>query len=364
VRLVTPETVRALIADATKQKGTKFSLPFLIGEWFDVIEPWLVQSKEDYIKVTRLGRKTRLSVSQRETLWPLFQDVHEAIAARGETTNANMFGRVTEAIASATKPPYDFAVIDEAQDLAAEGRFLAAFGGGRPNALFFAGDLGQRIFQTPFSWKSLGLDIRGRSYTLRVNYRTSHQIRTQADRLLPFAIADVDGNEESRKGTVSVFNGPSPTVRAFKSAEAEEKAIGAWIAERIRDGPRPEEIGVFVRSEAELNRARAAAKFAGVPTTALSADGEAARGHVAVSPMHLAKGLEFRAVAVMACDDEILPQQERIETVADDADLEEVYNTERHLLYVACTRARDRLIVSGVEPVSEFLADFGEVVRD
>jgi UvrD-like helicase C-terminal domain/AAA domain len=365
VCLVTPETVRALIGDATKQKGTKFSLPFLIGEWFDVIEPWLVQSKEDYIKVTRLGRKTRLSVSQRETLWPLFQDVHEAIAARGETTNANMFGRVTEAIASATKPPYDFAVIDEAQDLAvAEGRFLAAFGGGRPNALFFAGDLGQRIFQTPFSWKSLGLDIRGRSYTLRVNYRTSHQIRTQADRLLPFAIADVDGNEESRKGTVSVFNGPSPTVRAFKSAEAEEKAIGAWIAERIRDGPRPEEIGVFVRSEAELNRARAAAKFAGVPTTTLSADGEAARGHVAVSPMHLAKGLEFRAVAVMACDDEILPQQERIETVADDADLEEVYNTERHLLYVACTRARDRLIVSGVEPVSEFLADVGEVVRD
>jgi hypothetical protein len=182
VRLVLPKTVRGLIADRAKQMGLRFSLPFLIGEWFDLIEPWLVQSKQDYIKMTRLGRKTRLSVSQRETLWPLFQDVHEVIAARGETTNARMFGRVTEAIASATKPPYDFAVIDEAQDLAvAEGRFLAAFGGGRPNALFFAGDLGQRIFQTPFSWKSLGLDIRGRSYTLRVNYRTSHQIRTQAD---------------------------------------------------------------------------------------------------------------------------------------------------------------------------------------
>ena len=75
--------------------------------------------------------------------------------------------------------------------------------------------------------------------------------------------------------------------------------------------------------------------------------------------MHLAKGLEFRVVAVMACDDEILPRQERIETVADDSELEEVYHTERHLLYVACTRARDHLIVSGVEPVSEFLADFG-----
>jgi superfamily I DNA/RNA helicase len=73
--------------------------------------------------------------------------------------------------------------------------------------------------------------------------------------------------------------------------------------------------------------------------------------------MHLAKGLEFRAVAVLACDEEVLPLQERIEAVADDADLEEVYNTERHLLYVACTRARHYLLVSGVIPASEFLGD-------
>ena len=169
----------------------------------------------------------------------------------------------------------------------------------------------------------------------------------------------MDGNEEGRKGTVSVFNGPPPAVRTFKSAEDESNAIGAWIAARIKEGTRPEEIGVFVRSEAELDRARAVAKAAGASATTLSGESEAAPGMIAVSPMHLAKGLEFRAVAVMACDDEILPQQERIETVADDSELEEVYNTERHLLYVACTRARDHLIVSGVEPVSEFLSDFG-----
>jgi hypothetical protein len=81
-------------------------------------------------------------------------------------------------------------------------------GGDRTNALFFAGDLGQRIFQQPFSWKSLGVDIRGRSRTLRVNYRTSHQIRQQADRLLGPEITDVDGNSEDRSDTVSVFNGP------------------------------------------------------------------------------------------------------------------------------------------------------------
>ncbi len=73
--------------------------------------------------------------------------------------------------------------------------------------------------------------------------------------------------------------------------------------------------------------------------------------------MHLAKGLEFRAVAVMACDDEIIPLQSRIESATDKADLDEVYSTERHLLYVACTRARDHLLVTSVEPGSEFLDD-------
>ena len=80
-------------------------------------------------------------------------------------------------------------------------------------------------------------------------------------------------------------------------------------------------------------------------------------GFVSISTMHLAKGLEFRAVVVMACDDEVIPLQKRIETVVDDSDLEEVYNTERHLLYVACTRARDHLLVTSVDPASEFLDD-------
>jgi superfamily I DNA/RNA helicase len=91
---------------------------------------------------------------------------------------------------------------------------------------------------------------------------------------------------------------------------------------------------------------------------------EAEAGSIALCTMHLAKGLEFRAVTVMACDDVVVPLQERIETVADDADLQDVYDTERHLLYVACTRARDRLLVTGVAPASEFLGDLlkGETV--
>jgi superfamily I DNA/RNA helicase len=119
----------------------------------------------------------------------------------------------------------------------------------------------------------------------------------------------------------------------------------------------PHEIGVFVRSDEQLERAEAAVKTAGVAFKTLDDKVETTSGHVSIGTMHLAKGLEFRCVAVMACDDEILPLQERIETVGDDADLREVYETERHLLYVACTRARDHLLITGVEPASEFLDD-------
>ncbi len=155
-----------------------------------------------------------------------------------------------------------------------------------------------------------------------------------------------------------MFDGPSPLVTVCKDASEESAVVGAWITERLRDGSPPHEIGVFVRSEAEIKRARSALKIAGARAIELSDKVEVESGAVAISTMHFAKGLEFRSVVVMACDDDVIPLQERIESVADDADLEDVYDTERHLLYVACTRARDNLLITGVDPVSEFLDDF------
>ena len=228
----------------------------------------------------------------------------------------------------------------------------------RPDRLFFAGDLGQRIFQQPFSWKALGVDVRGRSFTLRVNYRTSHQIRMQADRLLGPEVSDVDGNTEDRERHGFGLQRAAPRrPRARHGRRGSQPWPANGSLTRAKEGVLPHEIGVFVRSEAELDRARAAVTAAGLQCQVLDENVETTSGRVSIGTMHLAKGLEFRAVAVMACDDEVIPLQERIETVTDDADLEEVYNTERHLLYVACTRARDHLLVTGMHPASEFLDD-------
>jgi superfamily I DNA/RNA helicase len=148
-----------------------------------------------------------------------------------------------------------------------------------------------------------------------------------------------------------------PSVKILATVEAETKAVSQWLVGLTRDCVLPHEIAIFVRSQAELDRAKAAAKEGAHGFEVLDENVETKNGRVSISTMHLAKGLEFRAVAVMACDDEVLPLQERIETVVDDSDLEDVYNTERHLLYVACTRARDHLLVTGVDPASEFLDD-------
>jgi superfamily I DNA/RNA helicase len=154
-------------------------------------------------------------------------------------------------------------------------------------------------------------------------------------------VTDVDGNSEDRSDTVSVFNGPPPGIHVLKSEREENKFVGALLVEQSKAGVLPHEFGVFVRSAAQFDRAQAAIKASGLSFKILDEHVETTSGHVSISTMHLAKGLEFRAaVVVMACDDEIIPLQERIETVGDDADLQEVYDTERHLLYVACTRAR------------------------
>jgi mRNA-degrading endonuclease RelE of RelBE toxin-antitoxin system len=339
----------------------RFSIRFLITEWEQIVDAWHLESWEAYRDVARLGRKTRLPEPQRRILWDIFSAVRTELNRLGRTTEAGIFHSLADVLGETKKRPYDFCVVDEAQDISvSQLRFLAAMGGERSNALFFAGDLGQRIFQQPFSWKSQGVDIRGRSRNLKINYRTSHQIRRQADRLLEPEVSDVDGNVENRSETISVFNGSPPKVETFASEKDEIRAVADWIAEKCKDGAVPNEIGVFVRSEAELARAEAAVKQANLPYKILDEHVETASGHVSLCSMHLAKGLEFRVVAVMACDDEVIPLQERISNVGDDSDLQEVYDTERQLLYVACTRARDHLLVSAVKPGSEFLEDLNQ----
>ena len=254
------ELVRSALGKAAEENSvTEYTARFLYSEWTYVVDAWQVDSAEAYANVPRLGRKNRLGPRQRARLWPVFAATRETIKGRGFHTWAQIFAEVTTYYSKQERKPFSHIVVDEAQDLGVpELRLLAAIAPSKPNALFFAGDLGQRIFQQPFSWTTLGVDVRGRSQTLKVNYRTSHQIRQTADRLLPNVVRDVDGCEEERFGTISVFNGPEPIITVHADAKSEITAVAQWISEAVTDGISPSEIGIFVRTRNEIDRARAA----------------------------------------------------------------------------------------------------------
>ena len=337
-------------AAAVQLRG--FSDRFLLSEWANVIDAWGINTFEAYASVQRMGRKSRLGPNQRERLWPVFEAVRSALAAERYTTWAQVFADLAASLEERPRKPFDHIILDEAQDLApAELRFFAALAPAGADALFLAGDMGQRIFQHPYSWSSLGVEVRGRSHTLKVCYRTSQQIRQAADHLLPVVLRDVDGLEDERRGIVSVFDGPSPRVETFANGDQEEQAVGLVVAGWLADGVAAQEIGIFVRTSELIARARAAFR------DIVDADA------ITTAPMHLAKGLEFRAVVVMACDQGILPLDDRIADAADEAELDEIYETERRLLYVACTRAREHLLLTGVRPASEYLDDLGGATR-
>ena len=346
-RIIGAEALASLISNAAREAEVRgFSDRFLLSEWTHVVDAWGIDGLAAYAQVPRLGRRSPLGPKQRERLWSVFGQVAAALDAQGLITRAGVFRRVAADFSGRANKPFGAIIIDEAQDLGpAELVFLSAITPDHADALFFAGDLGQRIFQHPFSWKALGIDVRGRSATLKVCYRTSRQIRGMADGLLPGALRDPDGNQEERVGTVSLFDGPPPTLKILDNVDAEIAAVGTFLKEALAEGVAPAEIGIFVRDPSALGRARQAAQIAGVDCAST------------VALMHLAKGLEFRAVAIVACDEDSLPLQSRIEEAADEGELDDIYETERRLLYVACTRARDRLLVTGVAPGSEFLKD-------
>ncbi len=184
---------------------------------------------------------------------------------------------------------------------------------------------------------------RGKALTPSPVHRRAEQVGLAVR--TPLSLRDVDGLEDERAGTISVFEGPMPIVSVYPDEQAEADAVRSFVQEALGDGIEPGEIGIFVRLPELVARANAAI----APVTGAEL--------VKVANMHLAKGLEFRAVAVMACDEGVLPCDSRVADAADEAELDDIYETERRLLYVACTRARERLLITGTMPGSEYLAD-------
>lgn len=348
VRMKTRDALRAMRDRLPKG----ISPAFAMSEFERVVEPRQITSEDAYIKTVRRGVHTRMSGDRRRALWKVMQELYEAIREDVAcVTTDQMFGQLAKYYAQHPEAPRLFThiVVDECQDLCeVELDFLTAYLGEKGCA-FFAGDIGQRIIHYSFPWKPHGIDLRGRSRVLKVNYRTTHEIRSMADRLTSLDDKDADEIDQKRRGTVSLLSGPKPELQQFDSVEAEIDGVADWLDHLCRDLNIPAEaVAVFIRSDRALHRAVQAVDrslYAVGPIKPI------------VTQMFQAKGLEYRAAVVMACDNDIIPDPDRIAEADLVAGLEEIYDTERNLLYVACTRARDYLLVTSSGVPSELLLD-------
>ncbi len=358
--------VRGLNSDRTRE-WLDNSLPedlmghtkqFIFEEWQYAVDQQGLLTWHEYQEVSRVGRGTPLGPAERERMWSMFAPVLEELEEADSLSWSIICRKAREAIeAGNVERPFDAVVIDEVQDLnVQEVRFLAALACDGPNNLALIGDAGQRIYPGGFSLRSMGIEVRGRSRLLKVNYRTTREIATAASHLRDQTLDDLDGETEMGGGIQTLLSGHPPIMRGFKRYEEENEFVGDRIAELIAQGTRPSEIAVFARMkrlrywfEQELTKRDIPICVAG-----RRGDNEIRNG-VYMSTMHGAKGMEFRFVFIVGCQQGQVPYRISVGMASDETEKEAVLQREKNLLYVSMTRAREQLYVTWTGWRSQFL---------
>ena len=348
--------LRARWAQAAADTGLDLTPAFLKNEWEQVILAQDLRAEPAYLTCLRTGRGRPLTKAQRSQVWQVAQQVTAELAAAGQSTHFQLANEATQLLRQPGAPRYRHILVDEAQDLhPAQWRLLRAAVDPGPDDLFIAADPHQRIYGNRVALANLRISVRGRSRRLSLNYRTTQEILAWA---LPLLGADpvtgLDGEADSLLGYRSPMHGPRP--QAWQAASRTEEF--GLLAERVRSwlsaGLEPHAVGVTARSAALIREAREALKAAGIATASLSG-----RSHVPAvrtGTMHAMKGLEFQAVAVIGVEQGLVPEPGAVTPETEDPlayaqDLQR----ERCVLFVACTRARDHLHVSGTGEPSPFL---------
>lgn len=350
---VTQDEIRKRLEQFQMETGGSFTLDFLQAEWEKVVSPQGIRAWEEYRGARRTGRGRAISVVERKTLWKAFQPLVDSLSRDQLEDFSGMCRRACELLESGqVVSPYDAVVVDEVQDLQAqELRLVARLAGSGPNSLMLVGDAGQRIYAGVTSLSALGIPTRGRSHVLRINYRTTEQIRRFADSILGDQVDDLDEGTESRKGTRSLLKGPAPNVHGFASPQEQEAFLVARIAGCLSEGLAPEEIALFARTNRQLEDLDERLRTAGLATARL---GRKLTPGLRLGTMHRAKGLEFKVVFVVDASARNLPLAAALRA-EDPADRETAEEAERRLFYVSLTRARDEAFITYVGEPTPFL---------
>lgn len=358
--------IRESIEEYLQKEACSLTPDFVYSEWNNVIQRMGIATWQEYRYAQRKGRGKSLSTNDRLEIWDVVDQVLQELRSSGGMPWSHICRKARELLKSKkVDSPYDAVVVDEIQDLSAEDlRFLSALCP-RPGNLMLVGDAGQRIYGTSFSLSRLGIEVRGRSHLLKINYRTTEQIRRFADSILGDKSDNMDGGAEDRTGTRSLFGGPEPTLKGFDSIQEGHRFVLDRIKELLQAGLTPRGIAIFARTGKLLNPIRELLTDSEIPLYNLSAqhDAEGEDG-VNLGTMHRAKGLEFKVVFAVDCSHGTLPLEHVAKKIQDPLELQEFMDRERQLLYVTITRARDEAYVLWTGVPSQFVGQLlGKQVR-
>lgn len=342
---------------AQTDPSAEWDLGFIRQEWDRVVQTHDIMTKDEYLRVSRAGRGKTLSRPDRARLWGIFEAYRENLNELGKAEWLDVIRDTRRFIEKAQLTlPYRAAVVDEAQDLhAEEWKLIRRLVPPGPNDLFIVGDAHQRIYDRKAVLSKCGIDVRGRSGKLNINYRTTEQIRGWAMGLLRgFRGDDLDAGTDEQAGYLSLLSGPPPEVHHFENKEEEAAFIGESV-QRLVSERRPEDICLVAPSKAALkDKYQPTLKAAGVELTVLEKTDDRRTPGVRLATMHRVKGLEFPCMILAGINEGTLPR--RIPSLASDPTARaEHEERERSLLFVAATRARDRLIITSSGTPSTFL---------
>ncbi|GAA3749341.1 hypothetical protein HDA32_001151 [Spinactinospora alkalitolerans] len=330
-----------------------FSGAFLLSEWEQVVLAQDLRTERGYLEAQRRGRGNRLSADQKQRVWRAVLAATERMAQANQWTFTQVAAEAADILNRTGERLYTHVVVDEAQDLhPAKWRLIRALVPEGPDDLFIAGDPHQRIYDHRVSLAALGINVRGRSRKLTVSYRSTQEILSWAVRLLGAApITGLDDLEDGLETYISPLHGRRPVVHGFTERTAELDALVGQINGWLEQGVEADSIGIAVRTRSVADSVTARLREADIDNGPL-VDGPGVR----VGTMHGMKGLEFRCVAVVGVDADLLPLKTQVtdrteDPVAHGHDLQR----ERNLLFVSCTRARDALYLSHGGDPSPFL---------
>lgn len=344
------DATKAVWRKVADENLSEFSADFLASEYTDIIAFNNIKSEGEYRKVSRIGRGKPISPKQRKAVWSLVEDFRQKRKDMGIIDRSDLFNLLSDYLNDNNIRPFKHVIADEIQDFSnPELRFLRSLVAEGRNDLFLVGDPYQRIYNTKgINFTSAGINIRGkRSRRLKINYRTTEEIKRAATALVKgIEYDDFDGEQETLKGYLSLMHGQRPEYQIFDSREKEISFIIETIKECVKSGMHYNDIVLGCQFKDAHRTYQSALHEQGIPYRNINGNGS--KDGVVLSSLHRMKGLEFKVVIIADVNDRTFNYIPQSIDQTDVLAMRSLEQSRRSLMYVAITRAMQKVLITGI----------------